>query len=214
MSSVTEPPPRTSSYHHGDLRETLLAAAEALLEQGGVPALTLRAVARAAGVSHAAPAHHFGDLTGLLSDLAAIGFLRLGAAFDRAMDEAGSAPAARLTAMGKAYVRFARAHPGLFMLMFRSERLDMARPGLREATAAAGQALRAATDDALPSERETSPVQAVARVAALWSLVHGFAVLLIDNRLRGLIGALGPGGDADALLDAVLDATSVADPVR
>ncbi len=124
MSPAAKPGPRASSYHHGDLRESLLAAAETLLEEGGVPALTLRAVARAAGVSHAAPAHHFGDLTGLLSELAAVGFMRLGAAFDAAMDGAGSAPSARLTAMGKAYVAFARAYPGLFVLMFRSERLD------------------------------------------------------------------------------------------
>ena len=59
-------------YHHGDLREALLKAAERVLERDGLAGLTLRAVAREAGVSHAAPTHHFGDLTGLLSELAAI----------------------------------------------------------------------------------------------------------------------------------------------
>src|SRR5258708_26387477 len=61
-------------YHHGDLHEALLQAAERVLERDGIAGLTLRAVAREAGVSHAAPTHHFGDLTGLLSELAAIGF--------------------------------------------------------------------------------------------------------------------------------------------
>src|SRR5205807_6526629 len=63
-------------YHHGDLHDALLAAAERVLERDGLPGLTLRAVAREAGVSHAAPTHHFGDLTGLLSELAAIGYRR------------------------------------------------------------------------------------------------------------------------------------------
>ena len=67
-------------YHHGDLHEALLLAAERVLEREGLAGLTLRAVAREAGVSHAAPTHHFGDLSGLLSELAAIGFLRFNAA--------------------------------------------------------------------------------------------------------------------------------------
>jgi AcrR family transcriptional regulator len=211
MSTAIERDTQASSYHHGALRESLLAAAEALLEQGGIPALTLRAVARAAGVSHAAPTHHFGDLTGLLSELAAVGFTRLAAAFDAAMEAAGSEPNARLTAMGKAYVGFARACPGLFSLMFRSERLDESRPALRDATAAAGQALRTAIARAQPAEGGAASVQAIARATALWSLVHGFSVLLIDNRLGGLLGALPPGDDADTLLDAMLDAISIDD---
>jgi AcrR family transcriptional regulator len=73
-----------SPYHHGALRDALLQAAEKLLERDGLPGLTLRAVAREAGVSHAAPTHHFGDLTGLLSELAAIGYTRFNG--DRAGD--------------------------------------------------------------------------------------------------------------------------------
>ncbi|MBN9560034.1 MAG: TetR/AcrR family transcriptional regulator [Alphaproteobacteria bacterium] len=211
MSTAADRGSRSSSYHHGALRESLLAAAEKLLEEGGIPALTLRAVARAAGVSHAAPAHHFGDLTGLLSELAAVGFIRLAAAFEAAMEAAGDEPNARLTAMGEAYVGFARACPSLFSLMFRSERLDQSRPALRDATAAAGQALRAAIAQAQPSEGGAEAVQTIARATALWSLVHGFSVLLIDNRLGGLLGALPPGNDADTLLGAMLDAISIDD---
>src|SRR3954453_9265896 len=67
-------------YHHGALRDALLKAAERVLERDGLAGLTLRAGAREAGVSHAAPTHHFGDLTGLLSELAAIGFRMFNAA--------------------------------------------------------------------------------------------------------------------------------------
>src|SRR5438105_15936244 len=74
-------------YHHGALRDALLQAAERVLERNGLAGLTLRAVAREAGVSHAAPTHHFGDLTGLVSELAAIGFLQ----FNAAMTAAGAA---------------------------------------------------------------------------------------------------------------------------
>ncbi len=195
----------THGYHHGDLREALLAAAEVLLEAGGIPALTLRAVARAAGVSHAAPAHHFGDLVGLLSELAARGFLRLAEGFDEATAAAKTDASARLAAMGRAYVGFARKHPGLFALMFRAERLDVARPSLQAAIAASRAALRAAVGGG----NGQLTLAAAARYAGLWSLVHGYAVLLTENRLRGLLDGLPPGEDADSLLDAMLGAMSV-----
>src|SRR6476469_7806989 len=102
-----------SPYHHGALRDALLQAAEKLLERDGLPGLTLRAVAREAGVSHAAPTHHFGDLTGLLSELAAIGFRR----FTEAMAAAGSTeavPLMKALARAKAYVAYAQARPGMY----------------------------------------------------------------------------------------------------
>src|SRR5438105_9211291 len=80
----------SQSYHHGDLHEALLQAAEAVLERDGVQGLTLRAAAREAGVSHAAPTHHFGDMTGLVSELAAVGFRRFTAALSDAASAAAS----------------------------------------------------------------------------------------------------------------------------
>src|SRR4051812_130493 len=125
-----EPP-----YHHGALHEALLNAAETVLERDGLQGLTLRAVAREAGVSHAAPTHHFGDLTGLVSELAAIGFRKFNAAMAAApkMDESLANAKARLSA----YIAYARMHPGMYGLMFRTERLDMTRPALRDAANAA-----------------------------------------------------------------------------
>ena len=106
-----------------------------MLERDGLGGLTLRAVAREAGVSHAAPTHHFGDLTGLVSELAAIGFRQ----FNAAMAAAGAIEAPPLMkglARAKAYVAYAQAHPGMYGLMFRTERLDMTRPSLHEAASA------------------------------------------------------------------------------
>ena len=164
-------------YHHGALRAALLAAAETILDRDGLPGLTLRAAARAAGVSHAAPTHHFGDLTGLLSELAASGYRRFGEHLALAADAAGTGPRDRLEALGFAYVRFARLHPNLFLLMFRSERLDWTRPALRSASEAAFAVLRGAHTDNDPA---ADPI--VAAVGS-WSLVHGFALLQIDGFL-------------------------------
>src|SRR2546428_4637237 len=113
-------------YHHGDLHDALLAAAERVLERDGLAGLTLRAVAREAGVSHAAPTHHFGDLTGLLSELAAIGFRR----FNEAMVAAGDTeahPLMKALARAKAYVAYAQASPGMYSLMFPHERIYITR---------------------------------------------------------------------------------------
>jgi AcrR family transcriptional regulator len=195
-------------YHHGDLRAALLGEAETILERDGIQALTLRAAARAAGVSHAAPTNHFGDLTGLLSELAAGGYRRFAQTLSSAMDATGDDPRGRLQAMGRAYVAFARAHPGLFMLMFRSERLDMERPALREAIATARQALRDGIAETIGGAPR-SPLHSAATATALWSLVHGFAVLLIDGRLRTIIDRLPDQASADTLLEAVLDVTKV-----
>jgi AcrR family transcriptional regulator len=127
-------------YHHGDLHDALLQAAERVLERDGIAGLTLRAVAREAGVSHAAPTHHFGDLTGLLSELAAIGFRRFNAAMIAAR-ASETHPLMKAMANAKAYVAYAQAHPGMYSLMFRSERLDMTRPSLHEAATASFQGL-------------------------------------------------------------------------
>jgi AcrR family transcriptional regulator len=195
-------------YHHGDLRTAVLAAAEAIIEQEGIHALTLRGVAREVGVSHTAPKNHFGDLEGLLSELAAVGYRRYGEALANAMNAAGADSRARMKAMGRAYVGFAREHPGLFTLMFRSERLDMTRPALREAVEAARQALRTAASSSAAVKAST-PLQAAARATALWALVHGFAMLLLDGRLKNTLASLPDGAGSDMLLEAVLDAARV-----
>src|SRR6266436_879135 len=130
-------------YHHGALRDALLNAAERVLERDGLAGLTLRAVAREAGVSHAAPTHHFGDLTGLVSELAAIGFRQFNATMEAAR-ATSTVPLEKSMAGAKAYVGYAQAHPGMYGLMFRTERLDMSRPSLCEAANASFAGLAAA----------------------------------------------------------------------
>ena len=195
-------------YHHGALRDALLQAAERVLERDGLAGLTLRAVAREAGVSHAAPTHHFGDLTGLVSELAAIGFRGFNAAMASAR-AGGANPVERAMAPAKAYVAYAQAHPGMYGLMFRAERLDYSRPALNEASEASFAALTgavAAERHEQISERALTLDQAAA-IARNWSLIHGFTTLLLDCRLAHILEQLPAGTTADMLLDAMLKLT-------
>jgi AcrR family transcriptional regulator len=191
-------------YHHGWLREAMLQAAERILERDGIHGLTLRAAAREAGVSHAAPKNHFGDIRGLLSELAAVGFERFHAALVANARE-GDPPEARMAAIGHGYVTFAQQNPGLFLLMFRSERLDFSRPALRAAAEASFGVLARSVGAQRRGPRETPlTLSQAARIMAAWSLVHGFAMLLLDGRLKPLIARMRDGTDEMVLLDAIL----------
>ena len=189
-------------YHHGDLAAALLRAAEAVLRRDGLEALTLRAVAREAGVSHTAPQHHFDDLSGLLSELAAVGFLRFRDAMAEEAEIAGADPLARSRALARAYLAFARNNPGLFLLMFRSERIDMRRPALRDASDAAFAVLAKARGVDAAQNAMTLPQ--AAGVTAAWAFVHGLAFLAIDGRLTGILRMLPTGTTEDALLSAAV----------
>ncbi len=106
------------TYHHGNLREALLQAAEAAVADGGLQELSLRRLARDLGVSHAAPQRHFAGKQALLDALAESGFERFGSALGAAIDGAGGDFAGRLIAMARAYVRFASENAELLTLMF------------------------------------------------------------------------------------------------
>src|SRR6478752_2520835 len=194
-----------SPYHHGALHDALLKAAARVLERDGLAGLTLRAVAREAGVSHAAPTHHFGDLTGLVSELAAIGFTQFNTAMAAAR-AAGGTPVEKACARAQAYVAYAQAHPGMYGLMFRTERLDMSRPSLCEAadTAFAGLAGAVAATRHEEIDGAALSLQQAAAIARAWSLVHGFTMLLLDGRLSDILRRLPKGTDAGTLLDAML----------
>ncbi|MCP4621359.1 MAG: TetR family transcriptional regulator [Bradyrhizobium sp.] len=193
-----------SPYHHGALREALLQAAEKVLERDGLPGLTLRAVAREAGVSHAAPTHHFGDLTGLVSELAAIGYRQFNAAMVAA--NASGTLQEKGLASAKAYVAYAQAHPGMYGLMFRTERLDMDRPSLREAarSAFAGLARGVGASRHEHIEAESLSLEQAGAIVRAWSMVHGFAMLLLDERLSDVLRRLPKGITTDQLFEAML----------
>jgi AcrR family transcriptional regulator len=195
-------------YHHGALREALLQAAERVLERDGLAGLTLRAVAREAGVSHAAPTHHFGDLTGLVSELAAIGFRQFNDAMASACNSA-TTPLSRALARPKAYVAYAQAHPGMYGLMFRTERLDYSRPSLQEAAessfAGLANAIGAMRQEQISGDALT--IEQGAAIARAWSMVHGFTMLLLDGRLEDILERLPAGTTAEQLLEAILKST-------
>ena len=195
-------------YHHGALREALLKAAERVLERERLAGLTLRAVAREAGVSHAAPTHHFGDLTGLVSELAAVGFRQFNAAMGSACD-AATTPLERALARPKAYVAYAQAHPGMYGIMFRTERLDYSRPSLHEAAEASFAGLANAIGAMRHEQisRDALTLDQAAAIARAWSMVHGFTMLLLDGRLEDILGRLPQGTTAEQLLEAILKST-------
>jgi AcrR family transcriptional regulator len=190
---------KTTPYHHGDLPKALLEAGETILRRDGIAALTLRAVAREAGVSHAAPAPHFKDLTGLLSELAAVGHHRLADDIQAGLDPANT----KYAGPARAYIGFAKENPELFRLMSSNHRLDGQRPSLRDARLRSMQALALSRNTTI----ENPDAEAVARMAASWSLVHGFASLMIDGRFGSLLRAAPPGTTEADLLDAVLDSS-------
>jgi len=176
------------SYHHKGLRLALISAADAILRERGVEGFTLREAARRAGVSAAAPGHHFGNSAGLLTEIAILGFEEL----TRSLQQASriEPPTARLRAQGIAYARFALTHPGRFHLMFRHDLLlaedDRLKARGESALGELEQTIRALR--ALPPDQ---PIDAASRAVLLgvWSTVHGFAHLALD----GKFDRLGPG---------------------
>jgi len=172
------------SYHHGDLRAALLKAGESVLSETGIEGFSLRRVAREVGVSHSAPAHHFRDTQGLLAALAAEGFRQFLTAMQAWQAACASHdPAELLIASGLGYVDFSLATPALFKLMFGSDRLDSCAPELDAAAEAAFDHL--AQD--IARLRGVSPYEdgaAMADVMASWSMVHGFASLLLSGRMQ------------------------------
>lgn len=186
--------PTKKTYHHRDLRIGLLSSARTLLEEQGISALGLRAITRHAGVSSAAATPHFGNLMGLLSALATIGYEELAIALEPVVEQG-------MHAAGLVYVRFAILNPGLFTLMFRSDMIDRDTPALAVARARASQMLTQLIDSLESPQPQRT--QAGTR-AALWGKVHGLAVLAIDGYLEVLLSSQGKGISLEELLDDAL----------
>lgn len=162
---------RTIGYHHGDLRRTVLDAAVAAIGESGLDGWSLRELARRAGVSHAAPAHHFGDKAGLLTALAAEGF-------DLLADTLREAGPDFLEA-GLAYVRFATEHPVHFGVMFQPKLYRADDDAVRQARDRAGALLA----QGARTVAATAGSEVTARAG--WSIAHGFASLWLAGALTG-----------------------------
>lgn len=171
----------TDRYHHGDLRRALIDAAVESIGESGPSALSLRAVAKRAGVSHAAPAHHFGDKAGLLTAVAAEGYDRFAEALDRAWEATGD-----FIEVGIAYVRFALDNRAYFETMFRPELLHEDDPDLARAEARSRAALVRGAGEPTPGPDGEPPAFNPAALGA-WSLVHGFAGLLMAGNFPSAV---------------------------
>jgi AcrR family transcriptional regulator len=172
-----------SRYHHGTLPDALLKATAQLVLESGVSGLSLREVARRAGVSHGAPAHHFGDKAGLLTALATQGFELFTRSQCEARDGAGSEPRRRFSATGYAYVMFADTHRAHFEIMFRPELLRQDDPALLAASNAAYDVLRGVVAEVQAAGFIPGRDPEIVAITA-WSQAHGLATLWLTGNLR------------------------------
>lgn len=178
------------SYHHGALRDELIKACVALIEAEGIGAVSLRRVARAAGVSPGAPYHHFADRSALLAAIAAQGHEILEHQLRGAREQAPTAARA-LGAMIETYVAFARGHPAHIHLMLRGELAQMDRhPETQSAGEGAIQLLTEVVEDC-QREGSAPPGDPSALVAIVWALAVGIVTLWLDGPLEGRCATLG-----------------------
>lgn len=172
---------KRKTYHHGDLKPALIAAGLTLLEETGLEDLSLRAIAARVGVSHTAPKNHFDGLRGLLTAIAAEGF-RLHAAEMRRGVEDQPPGKPRLQAACNGYLRFALTHPELFRLMFSKTLCNHDDRELKAAASASYDVLRGIAEG-LDWDKADAPGAPWRTEWMLWSMVHGYAMLLIEGQI-------------------------------
>jgi AcrR family transcriptional regulator len=166
------------AYHHDDLRGKLLRAAELALADMPVNEVTLREVARRAGVSHAAPKHHFSSLGDLMGEVAARGFDRFVETLAQAVEAANDATAeGKLRAMARAYLGFSRDNASVYGLMFGKSGHCNVTPHLAQASLAAWSQLENAVAEL------TGRARAADGAVAVWSSVHGLSMLVMERQL-------------------------------
>jgi AcrR family transcriptional regulator len=188
-----------ATYHHGDLRTALVRAAIELLEESGETELSLRAVARRAGVSPAAPYRHYADREALVSAVAAVGYRELAERL-AAAHPSPSTPE-QLASVAIAYVQFALERPALFRIMF-GEPCDRDNDERVAATAAVSQYVRAIVERTFP-QADTG-----ALATAVWALVHGLAFLHLDGKLDASTPSI-VAERITASIDALLAASNI-----
>jgi len=191
------------SYHHGDLRNALITAALAAVEQGGPDAVSLRDLAQTLGVSRAAPYRHFEDRDALLAAVAARGFEDLNVGYEAALASPGDGRD-KLRAASRVYFEFADRRPGLFRLMFESDFLGRSQPPavMIEPANKAYHLLWKAMEAAYPEAGER---KIKARTITMWSTVYGFIALNRAGRFKPFM--MGP-LTTDEAVDEVIEAAT------
>jgi len=176
---------RPSAYHHGQLKASLIKHALTIIETEGIKGLTLRKAARRAGVSHAAPAHHFGDMKGLLAALAQEGFYKMTKTMEQAIQHIeNDNPLGKLKCIGITYIEFAVHHPAYFNVMHHPElALKASHPGLEQESKNTFDIVKT-----IIKECQDANIIAPGNILHLslfvWSTVHGFATLVVDRQLE------------------------------
>jgi AcrR family transcriptional regulator len=175
-------PGRKSARRRTDigLPEALLAATEEILREHGLDGFTLREAARRAGVSHGAPAFHFGDVSGLLTAFAAGGYDDLTALMIRYRADAPKEASSQLVAVGCAYIDYAITHRPQFQLMFRSDRIRLEDSRYKEASKRSFQQLQETMMPFL--SRDLTDSERMLKLMLAWAAVHGFATLYLERR--------------------------------
>ncbi len=171
-------------YHHGDLRHTLIQTGLEMLSEGGAASLDLRKVARRAGVSHAAPYRHFADKQALVASINEEGFRRLAEGIQSVLREVPSNAFAQLQAIGRTYVQFAQKNPWLMREMFSG--LTIEREAFPDLYSASKSVYKFYVEVVKLGQEEGKIVDGDpgALASVLWSLLHGVAMLTIENQMR------------------------------
>lgn len=176
----------TKTILRDDVRTSILEASIALMNEGGLGSLSMREVARRAGVSHQAPYHYFTDREAILAELAGDGFDRLYDYMASAIGLARNKIADKNRAMGEAYIRFALNNPEVFRLMFRCEMVDLKRYPHAKVKADRCFQLVATTLGVTLTDDKTDPN--MTPVIASWSMAHGLATLMLEGKLGEAFG--------------------------
>ena len=196
-------PSKKGTYHHGNLRRALLDSALAMVEKEGPRGVSLRAVARLAGVSPAAPYRHFAGKEGLLAAVAEEGFRALEAKMQAASQETRGLALAEFRAIGFAYVHFAASNPSHFRVMFGPEVSDKTEhPSLKEAADRASQIIADAIANCQRPGLEGGDTDPQRLFISAWATFHGLATLIVDGQLKS---SLGSDAELEALGNSVTD---------
>jgi AcrR family transcriptional regulator len=174
----------TKAYHHGDLRQSLIEATLVLLQTKDVKSLSLREVARQAGVSHTAPYRHFADKADLLATVAQEGFVAFGQALQAAVEQNQARPIDSLIALGEAYIHFALEHPAHFRVMFSHFPTGLAPDSPLSAIADGTFDILVKVIASGQTAGVIQPGDPVEMAIGRWALVHGLAMLLLDGMLQ------------------------------
>lgn len=169
-------------YHHGDLKAALIEAGLAELEEKGLESVSLRSIAARVGVSHTAPKNHFDGLRGLLTSIATVGFKRHACEMRHGVEDHPPGKS-RLDAACNGYLRFALNNPELFRLMFSSTLCNADDPDLKRAAWASYEVLRGVAHG-LDWDKAKAPGGPWRTEWMLWSMVHGYAMLLIEGQIQ------------------------------